>query len=376
MSAPWDSNWWYDQINYPNDADGNNRYPPVDPRHPHWQRLGEWTDLGPNGEALRSEGITWVWIHPSNGRVWHLEGPRRGREGVALATELTGVLHPDFDTKYSEGPYIVGARPERTDWHKRTIHLGVWIQPNGSAQRASMGGPFALRMIEDMWWQSWSETVPGYLGCFTRTHGWRWIKLVLGEAPKPDLSISPNAHGNNTLRIDMTCVAPWPFYAKRALAKTWSAHLEDVNEYGVASGMITLPNRGTWHAYPKVLIRGAGQVSFQDGIDGDMIQLPKFYDTDGDYMMVDTDPSRQTITTAVDQVDDQIYKYMRNSQLLEVMMHDFLESKLPAQRRIPGGIGFSNPIPPRTVANLHVTHSNLSGSVTMIMPQPYRMSWS
>ena len=374
--ADYHNDFWFENINYPNDAHGDPIYGEGVVGHPHFKRFTAWRDLGPNGEALRSEGITWVWIHPNNGRVWHLAGPRGGAEGVHLNKELTGVLHALFNIKYSEGPYIVGARPERVDWEKRIINLGVVVTGQQTANRKSKGGPFALRMIEDMWWQSWSETVPGYLGCFTRTHGWRWISLILGEAPKAKLSTSPNAHGNDTITVDMTVHAPWPFYAKRAVTRVWQAQLNDMDEHGICTGVIPLANRGTWVAHPKFLVRGHGNVTVQDGPDGRMVALPEFYASDGDYMLVDTDPSKRTITTEKDPVDTQLYKYLRNSQLLELLLHDTLQEKLPAQRRIPGGIGFDNPVPARTVANLKVTHDNYKGSVTVVLPQAYRMAWS
>lgn len=368
--------FWLDQITHPNDAQGDPLYGPVTPGHPHWQRFTTWRDLGPHGEYLRSEQIKWVWIHPNNGKIWHLEGPGRGREGVVLARELDGVMHAPFDIKYFEGAYMIGADPQRVDYPKRVVHFGVWIQPNGNAERPSPGGPFAHHMITDAWWQSWSREVPGYLGCWTRTHGWRWLKLLLGEAPKHDLKISPVANGNNTTMVSITAHAPQPFYAKRAITKVWAASQNDVIAHGVSTGVISIPNRGTWRAHPKYLIQGKGTATVQDGPEGKQIELPEIYTTDGAYIMVDTDPARQTIVTEKDPIDSQLYKYMRNSQLLDLLFHDELASKLPAQRRIPGGVGFNNPIPPRTVAHLKVTHDNPNATITVIMPQQYEMAWS
>lgn len=370
------SDFWEEDIRYPDDYQGNPLYGPVVPGHPRWQRFTNWHDLGPFGEQFRSENIKWVWIHPNNWKVWNLSGAARGREGMALATGVDGVMHAPFDIKYFRGPYMIGEDPQRVDYPKRVIHFGVHIQPNGNAQRPSPGGPFALHMITDSWWQSWSRDVPGYLGCFTRTHGWRWIKLLLGQAPNHDLRIDPTSNGNNTYRVDMQAHAPYPFYAKRSIAKKWAASQDDVIAHGVANGVIAIPNRGTWRAYPRFVIEGTGVATVQDGIGGPQITLPQIYDTDGGQVLVDTDPTKRTLTTAKDPIDTQLYKYMRNSQLIDVMFHDELESKLPAQRRIPGGIGFSNPIPPRTVAHLKVTHTNPNATITAIMPQQYEMAWA
>lgn len=367
--------WWLNPPKYTNDAYGQPIYGPPNPTHPSWQRLTNWADLGRNGEYLRSIQTKWAYVHPSNNKVWHLAGPGRGREGVVLAKELDGIMQPEFEIRYSEGPYLIGAQAERVDWKKRVINLGVVIQPNLNAERPESPNPFSYRQIEDSWWSSWSESVPGFLGCFTRTHGWRWLRVTLGEATKTTVSQDPVAHGNNTMTWNMTLHAPWPFFSKRAMTRTWKADPETLRD-GRYEGIIKIPNRGTWEAWPKYLIRGVGDVTIQDGTEGKMVRLPRFFATDGAYMMVDTDPTKRTITTEKDPVDDALYKYLRNSQLLDILLNDVTSSRLPAQRRIPGGVGFDGKIEPRSVANIRVTHTNPNGSVTCVMPQSYRMAWS
>lgn len=373
------NDWLLDPIKYENDAYGKPLYQPENPTHPSWRRLTWWGDLGKNGEYLRSTQTKIVYIHPSNNKVWHLAGPGRGREGVVLARELEGIMQPEFEIKYSEGPYLVGAIPERVDYKMRRINLGVVIQPNGNAERPEEPSPFGYRLIEDSWWQSWSETQPGFLGIFTRTHGWRWLKVLLGEASKTALSIDPVGNGNNTMQWNMTVVAPYPLYAKRSLTRMWRASdvlNPDPQDTTVYQGIIKIANRGTWPSFPKFLITGPGDVTVEDGEGGRMIKLPRFYSSDGDFMLVDTDPTQRTITTQKDPVDDALYKFLRNSQLLDLLLHDTTSSRLPAQRRIPGGVGFDAAVPPRTVANINVTHTNPRGTITCVMPQQFRMAWS
>lgn len=367
--------FWLNPPNYPNDAFGNPVYGALNPTHPSFQRMTNWHDLGVNGEYLRSTQTKWVYVHPSNWKIWHLSGPGRGREGVALSKGLTNVMQPDFEIKYSEGPYIIGALPQRVNYKKRTINLGVVIQPNANAERVENANPFAYRMIEASWWSSWSENVPGYLGCFTRTHGWRWLRVLLAEASKTVLEVDPAA-ASYSQEWAMTIDAPWPFFAKRSLSKPWASSANSVEMHGFASGLITLANKGTWESMPRFLVQGAGTATVQDGIGGPQVPLPELFATDGPYMLVDTDPSKQTIVTPNDPVDNQLYQYLRNSQLIDILLGNTLESTLPAQRRIPGGISFSNPIPPQTVASLKVTHTNPAGTITAIMPQYYRMAWS
>jgi len=200
--------------------------------------------------------------------------------------------------------------------------------------------------------------------------------VVLGESIKTSVSTDPASNGNNSMQWDMTVHAEWPFYTKRPLTRTWKPGQDDIDANGVGHGIIQLANRGTWDSHPIFIVKGAGTATVQDGNGGKIVTLPKLYYTDGDYMMIDTDPSHRTIVTQKDPVDSQLYRYMRNSQLLDILLHDNIQSHTVAQRRIPGGIGFDNPIPPRTVAHLRVTHDNPEGSVTCIMPQNYRMAWS
>ncbi|QJD50322.1 minor tail protein [Mycobacterium phage MarkPhew] len=369
--------FYLDPPKYEYDAEGRPLYGVENPAHPSWRRMTNWADMGRNGEYLRSTQTKWVYIHPSNNKVWHLAGPMRGREGIALARELEGVMQPEFEILYSEGAYTIGAKPERVNYKKRTIDLGVVVQPNGNAERIEEPNPFSYRLIEDSWWSSLSETVPGFLGSFTRTHGWRWLAVLLAGPSKTSLRVDPVSNDNNSMQWNITFHAPWPFYTKRTLTKPWLSSLDNVlaND-GVAQGIISCPNRGTWEAWPKYLVKGHGQASIQDGTGGPIVKLPKLYPTDGSYMMVDTDPTKRTITTEKDPVDSQLYKYLRGSQLIDLLLHDATASRLPAQRRIPGGIGFDGKIPPREVAHIKVTHDNPAGSVTCIMPQNYRMAWS
>lgn len=371
------SDFWYDEISHPNDYLGNPAYAPIDLGHPSWQKMTRWDDMGPNGDILRGMDPQWVWMHPAtNWKQWWLSGPREGTQGAVLGTNLDGILDVNFEHRYSEGPYMIGADRERTDYQKGVINLGVWIAPENNNCRNY--GPFAMQKIADSWRQSWSNTIPGFLGCFTRTHGWRFIPLIKGSAFKPDTTRSPTAFGNNALMYSMETHAPWPLYAKRAETRVWKATLDDIDEHGVATHVFQIPNRSTWEkTYPKFIVRGAGDVTIQDGIGGRQVPMPTLHpDVDGSYMMIDTDPSVQTITTEKQPIDSQLNRYMRNSQFLELLAPNKVEKAKPAQRRIPGGIEFDNALPPRTVAHLKVTHTNWQGSITAICPQFYTASWS
>ncbi|QPL15239.1 minor tail protein [Mycobacterium phage Peeb] len=383
-----DDDFYFDEIKHPNDYLGNPAYAPVDLGHPSWQRMTRWEDMGRYGNILRGESPQWVWMHPNtNWKVWHLSGPREGVEGVVLAEGLDGVFDLEFEHRYSKGPYLIGAERERTDYMMGVVDFGVWINPPANINRPA-GGPFAMHKIEDSWRQSWSDTVPGFLGCFTRMHGWRWIPAIQGSKIRRDARKSPTSNGNQSTLLSMTGHMPWPLFAKRAETEVWKPSQEDIARDGYAKHTFHIANKGTFESAPKFIVRGGSRddvtidgkkgfgVRIQDGNEGKMVPIPPLLANDGDYMFVDTDQSRQTLTTEKEPIDGQIWKTLRQSQFLALLLNDKLQSHLPAQRRIPGGIDFDNPIPPRTVAHITVTHTNPFGSVEMILPQYYRASWS
>lgn len=113
-------------------------------------------------------------------------------------------------------------------------------------------------MIEERWWGSWSATEDGYLGVFTRTHGWRWLRVRLAEEPKDAWELDPVTFGNNFMTWNMSIVATQPYFAKRTEFKTWQNDIDTstlwdkiedlLNEFipglDVGEGAIRVPNRG------------------------------------------------------------------------------------------------------------------------------------
>lgn len=380
--------FYFDEIKHPNDFEGNPAYAPVNLGHPSWQRFTRWEDMGRWGDILRGESPQWVWMHPNtNWKVWHMSGPREGIEGVVLDQGLDGVYDMEFENRYSNGPYLIGADLERTDYMMGVIDFGVVINPNMNRNRPS-GGVMAMHKIEDSFRRSFSDTVPGFLGCFTRMHGWRFIPAIKGGKWRRDSKKSPTAHGNSTNQLSGTLHMPWPLFAKRALTEVWKPSVEDILRDGYAKHTFHIPNKGTFESAPKFVVRGSSRgdvtidgkkgfgVRIQDGNEGKMVPIPPIQQFDGSYMFVDSDQSRQTLTTEKEPIDGQLYKYLRQSQFLSLLLNDQVTARLPAQRRVPGGIDFDNPIPERTVSHITVTHTNPEGSVEMILPQYYRASWS
>lgn len=328
---------------------------------------------------------------------WTLWGTGAGKQGLVLAPQLAGLMHNPFTQLVSEGPYQVGATYERVDYGKREISFQVHV---------GIGEPdtiFRYRMIEQRWWTSWSAKEDGYLGVFTRTHGWRFLKVRLAEDPKTVMVLDPEAMGANVMSWDMTVIAAQPYWAKRQETTTWQNNgdgdggipqtpwdelielIEDIAE-GLLPGIsklipgmhigehnLVVANRGTEPVYPKFLISSPGKVWIQDGPGGTMVELPLLTPKDGD-VLVDTDPTARTLTAETDPVDPLFFQITRNSELLDFLLHDLLVSTLPVWRRFEGR--FTTPWPARTVNRIKVRHSNAGGRVTVLMPQKFGMAYA
>lgn len=365
-------------------ADGTPILAPVNERHPGWQRFTNWDDLGPWGKQLRGVAAKHVYLSADGRNLWNLAGDWGGKEGVVLAPGLKGSMHIPFEQRYSAGAYMIGEELERTDYRKRVFHLGVIIAPhvNHLARKRFPDNEFAYGMLEEKWWADWPEhhrEPAGYWGSFTRTHGWRWIRVRLGEFNDQELDLDPRAYGNNAQQWAMTIHGQFPFYSKRPWTRVWKNDAENAKVNGRNHGVIPIVNRGDWPQYVKFIVEGTttkdGDCQIQDG--DRMVGLPRIFPTDG-AILVDTDPSKRTLTGEHDPVDNLLFKTIRNSDIADYLIGDLTgaDSGLAVGRRMPGGIGFSYQVPPKSQALIKVTHKNPNAKITAICPQWYKMSSS
>jgi hypothetical protein len=362
--------------------DGTVIYAPVGTRHPGWQRYTSWNDLGPWGKQLRGLNTKHVYLSPDGSRLWNLSGNWAGKDGVLLDEKLQGSMHLPFEQRYSAGPYMIGEELERTDYRKRVYNFGVIVGPgvNYLSRRRFPDNEFSYRMLEEKWWSDWPENKndpAGFWGTYTRTHGWRWIRVRHGEANDQVLDLDPTAFGNNCQEWSMTIHGEFPFYSKRAWTKTWANNEDNDQINGVNTGVIPLVNAGDWKPWPKFIVEGAGEVTIQDGVTDRMVELPEFFASDG-MVLVDTDPAARTLTGSRDPVDNLFYKLIRNSEVMDYILGDLTsaDSGLPVGRRMPGGIGFSSQLPAKSVTHVKVTHTNPNGKITAVVPQWYRMGFA
>lgn len=367
-------------------ADGTQIYQPVDARHPGWQRYTNWNDLGAWGKQLRGQQTKHVYMTSDGSRLWNLAGDWGGKEGVVLAPGFKGSMHIPFEQRYSAGPYMIGEELERTDYRKRVFNLGVILGPhiNFLAKKRFPDNEFAYRMLEEKWWSDWPENYrspAGFWGTWTRTHGWRWLRVRLGEYNDQELTLDPVAYGNNAASWAMTIHGQFPFYSKRPYTKVWKNDAANAKVNGRNHGVLSLVNRSDWPQWPKFLVEGVsakdGDITIQDGTTERMVPLPRIFATDG-MILVDTDPAKRTLTAEADAIDTDFYKMIRNSEILDYLIGDVTgaDSGLPVGRRMPGGIGFTSQIPAKSQAHIKVTHTNPAAVITAVVPQWYKMGYA
>jgi hypothetical protein len=291
-------------------------------------------------------------------------------------------MHLPFEQRYSAGAYALGEELERTDYRKRVFQLGVIVSPavNLLARKRFPDNEFAYRMLEEKWWSDWPENhraPAGYWGQYTRTHGWRWIRVRQGESNDQTLDLDPVAYGNNAQSWAMTLHAQFPFYSKRPYTRLWVNDVSNARVNGSNHGIFHLPNRGDWDQFPKYIVEGAGMVTIQDGTTDRMVELPEIVESDG-AVLVDTDPAKRTLTASNDPADNLFYKIIRNSEVLDYILGDVTnaDSGLPVGRRMPGGVGFTSQLPAKATTSIRVTHTNPNGKITAIVPQWYKMGFA
>lgn len=339
-----------------------------------------WTPeaLGPYVKQLRGDQTKIVYVSPDGQRIYTLAGGFKGNRGIVLAPKLKGHTGAAFEQRYSSGPWMLGEEPERTDYRKRVIHLGVIMAPhvNEISRRRYADTGIALEQVREQWWDDWPEDVEspmGFWGEFTRYDGWRFTRVRNGEPNLDDVEYDPRAHGNNLATAAMTIHGPFPFYSKRTMTREWRNDAANATINGRNHGILRLPNRGDYEQWPKFIVEGPGEVTISDGMTDRIVVLPKIREADG-MILVDTDPAARTLTSEHDPIDNEFYKLIRNSEILDFLLGDITnaDAGIPVGRRIPGGIGFTSPIPPMTMAVIKVTHTNPAGKISMVMPQWYR----
>lgn len=345
-------------------------------------------------KALQGLETRVVYITPDGFRYDLFGGPNEGRQGVWLAEEFAGEHHWPFELLMSEGAYELGSTIERVNILKREINLNVIV---GGHKRGAMNN-YQYRMAQSRWDDGQDENRDGWLGIYTRFSGWRWTRVRPAGTVEGGQKRDAVAMNNNTATWPVKWVAPKPYYSKPSVwetwtntsethgafadilgfIETWGIQVRDVLKmpntkklYTVGEGIITLPNRGDMASHAQFIVSAPGKAWVEDGISGRMVELPYLSENDG-YTLVDTDPQARTLTASNDPVDNLFYKIARQSKILDFLLWELDETGLPVWKRFDKR--FMAAVPPRTMAQIRVRHSNPNGTITAILPQRYKRS--
>lgn len=341
-------------------------------------------------KALQGLETRVVYITPDGFRYDLYGGPLAGRQGAHLAEELSGEHQWPFELLKTEGAYEMGTTIERVNVLERLINLNVVI---GGHTPVPLNN-YQYRMAQARWDDGQDENRDGWLGIYTRFSGWRWVRVRPAKTIEGNQNRDPVAMNNNTATWPIQWLAAKPYYSKPSVWSTWEstsevygllgAILGDVEDtlnvalgqpdkklYTVGEGVITLPNRGDLESFTQFIVSAPGKAWVEDGDTGRMVELPYLTANDG-YVLVDTDPTQRTLTASKDPVDNIFYKIARQSKILDFLLWDLDETGLPVWKRFDKQ--FMASIPPRSMAQIRVRHSNPKGTITAILPQRYKRS--
>lgn len=326
------------------------------------QHLSSLTTLEQFPEFLAALQTQVIYIDPK-GNVFHLNGALAGLEGVTLGEQMQGEQHIPFTQVLIEGAFQVGATIQRTNYDKRLINFRIQVGRPGMNN-------YTYRMCEERWWDGQDETQPGWLGIFTRLSGWRWAQVQPFKTVDTAQQKDPVAYGNNFAVWDINWIAPFPYYCKPALYKSWTASTAGPKGTdGFYTGNIVLANRGDLPSHIYYLINGSGYCELQDNNSDTMVALPVIEPSDG-LVLCNTDPAQQTLTAQHDPQDNFFYDIARSSGLLNFLLSGIDQSDEPIWQR--GYTRFVNTVPGQTATHFTVKHSNPNATITAYVPQYYR----
>jgi hypothetical protein len=332
--------------------------------------------------ALRGMQTHAVYIAPTQKQLFNLAGPMKGLQGVRFCTQVTGDQAWPTEQVLAHSPYVMGADIQRTNVGERMFNVGIVI-----GSQAPPMTEYQYRMAEDNWWASQDELNDGWLGFYTRFSGWRWIPVRPFETLKSPQKLDPTAFGNNASMWDVTWIASRPYFTKVALYKTFEAVyagpptpppngllgglidtlLGDVYYWGT----LVLANRGDLPSYAQFFVTSPGQAIVQDNASNRLVPLPYTQASVGTFMC-DTAPGVRTLTAAGDPHDNLLFDIIRQSKILNFFLSGIANEGLPLALQFNNR--FIYQIPPKTVVQLTVGHSEPNGVITALVPQMYKRS--
>ena len=331
--------------------------------------------------ALRGMDTHIVYLDPQS-NIFDLAGPMKGRQGVRLATQILGEQNWPTEQVLVNSPYMMGASIQRQNIAQRELNLNIII-----GNHAPPMTEYQYRMAESHWWAGQDETNDGWLGIYTRFSGWRWIPVRPKQTVQTPQPRDPTAFGNNCSSWDLTWLAARPYFTKPALTLGFTANTAGAAKPppgGLLSGTIdtllgqvyywgTLPiaNRGDLPSYVTYFVSSPGQAIVADNQSTRLVVLPSTTSSVGTFMC-DTEPGKRTLTAANDPHDNLLFDLIRQSQILDFFLGGIANEGLPLQLQFQNRFIFT--IPPKTVCQFTVGHSNPTGTIVAMVPQRFKRS--
>jgi hypothetical protein len=331
--------------------------------------------------ALQGMETHLLYIDPQS-NIFDLAGPMRGRQGIRLASQIIGDQSWPFEQVLINSPYMMGASIQRQNISERHFNLNIII-----GNHAPPMTEYQYRMAEQHWWAGQDETNDGWLGVYTRFSGWRWIPVRPEKTVATPQKIDPTAFGNNCSSWDITWIASRPYFTKIALSLPFTATtagpakpppgsllniaIDELIGQKYYWGTLPIANRGDLPSYVTYFVSSPGQAIVQDNASTRLVALPNTTTSVGTYMC-DTEPGNRTLTAANDPQDNLLFDLIRQSQILDFFLSGIANEGLPLQLQFNNRFIFL--IPPKTVCQFTVGHSEPNGVIVAQVSQRFKRS--
>ena len=332
-----------------------------------------WSDLDENRAA---DGINVKWID-CNDEVWHIAGFNQGAEGGIITGAIRGMVHRPFKVIRHE-PAYAAPRFERTVDELREVSFPITLMSDSK---------YGWFDTETKWWNGCRPDRVGWLCVFTRPFGEYYIPMMLGEAVEDELESDPTDNDDNskTWLIKLTTDGDTNWQVPDLRPNEWKVKLTDpvkqikrdegvlAPKINVRSTTLRVANRGTEPAWPIYTVTAPGRVWLPDGLSGKMIRVPQLFD--GEHVTIDTNPEHKIVISATDPVENWLLRILSNVELLQWLGINAGQRAESVLERFHGQ-GFTQAIPPNTVANLPIYHSQVGAHVSVRLPQRYERAIS
>lgn len=241
---------------------------------------------------FRGYGSVWTG---ADGSVWDLTDPDGG---VFMTNQgVRGLLRPEYTRFTSKSAGVAGSRHRGSRAEERSVYWPVFVFSDaGSQEWVELDRAFA---------RSFDPDVPGFWTVTQPSGEKRYLSCRLVDDGGAADEIDPVAAGWRVYGINL--VATDPYWYGEPISSTWSGIVEagrstfpirfnDRNFRRKASstlGTVTMTNPGDVDAWPVLTIEGGPATDFEFTV-GDRTIAGSVTLNEGDVLVIDTDPRRQS----------------------------------------------------------------------------------